>query len=582
MSRDRICFSEMYGFFRSKNDFLNSAQVRAGGFSEEINNLVNDRSLFQCKTAEAMAAYWTEVHGSVLRGFQNSFSFYLAAFGKLMMELNDVDSNEDAFIESNYLFDYGNDAKKMVSSLETLFEGRKAFTSKYGRFLTNHHSVDGIEDTIIEELRESGKLATEQDQDMGELNHRHVHAFDEVERLLDGIEGFINCKQLNVKNYTPGKINRLSPSWLSNMNITEEMVDILFQQFFNLDGTIDYQRIGLILRGEGEHLSDVSFLALVRLFIHPHISYDDIANIIAMSGFPTGIPINPIEIKNASNALALISQGLFAEFSSRADLNIFQRRASWPQLEGILDRAQLVKVLGILGSSRILESICVEKLRSDRIITVNGMQVIVSEIRDFMTGQFTGTNADRARMKTSVEEFRRMRPTLFDLALGRVQSAGISAMNKKIPGVSWLYSALNHSVNVRDFDNTLHRLESLYERQMFMNMVIDLGGGTAWVSIAGELHFLGYNLSTNQVAINMEILYQAGYSQEQAIELAVKRIETLQEYLCKEGVHFEDVTEGLGTELRYNKQFADINLTQIINLPLPVLLELIKAWREGR
>ena len=260
---------------------LNNLKAQAGSLRSAIESFANDSNVFRGAAAQAMAAYLTEVHGTILGAWQNVIAYYQDLLERYVRGLGEIDGSMDAVIDLDYLSDFADGLYPLINEYGLLdgeisdFMRNHSEALSIGRLSTPRITNASID--IAEDLTSARKQTDEQREAMGYFDHSFGPSLDDVERMLNGISALSqqNLLGTNSVTFVPGSF-RGSPLY-EQISVNQSMRDNMTKRYFDAEGNLDHFRVGFTLfEGHDHGLSDLEVQVLLQTFNNSNNSLNDI------------------------------------------------------------------------------------------------------------------------------------------------------------------------------------------------------------------------------------------------------------------------------------------------------------------
>jgi len=619
----------------SGSGFRTTLGASAVQLKTQIGKVSSNRSIFRGQSAEAMSAYLTEVHGTILTAWQNCLAYYRNVTEKYVRDLRSVDEAQDAIIELDYLEDFAHNSVAVVQSFNEL-EGEVAtFFSTYAEFLNGLFQPQA--EPVASHLANAQKLAKEQAWAMGKQDYHYTYAMENINNILTAIKATMTTFTIGTGsiNYSPGDFP--GTEFYQLMQITDDMVDRLSDRFFHGDSLDHFAMGNVIAMGHEYGMSDLELRVLLNLLGRDSVTLQDIVEAYGMAYAIALVNQNPgrfhlysattggdlrsfvesltddallfqMQLENTDSvALQQLADALAGQVMEEVTrLNSGGRpiqHTDIDNLQSILQQAQLLAFLNDIGLVAPASAFNLDNFggRPGGHIIYRGNQYIVSGVFGLVGGSYTD---DRVRnildlLQSDLDRAIAESGLSFTDFWGLIGYAVINAPGY-IPGVGKYYSLAVTSYNITSYivqiiNNAgidLGPQQQAIIDQMVALSTSNLGGGLATVQLpGGGYHIIDTTLATPEALINIAILENQGISLDQALMMlreptGSESLDRVINYLASSSPERNAFTAPLRNLLSaniddINREFG-LNLadnTPLEDLPLNVLEYLIALSR---
>jgi len=379
-----------------------------------------------------------------------------------------------------------------------------------------------------------------------------------------------------------------------------EIVESLFTIDDYGNEVFDEDRVALMIAKGQEYLTEVEWLALVRLFDDPRMTLERIADVSSIAILKSGSSLNSVP-PNARETLyklgSLITQRL------QNETNILLMRGGefsdqeYARLESLLQRSLLFTFISELTSHCVFvagsfsENFDFSQFSNGTLYFIQSTSFGVSGFVPFATStldDFLGRTSylsNRYRMNSirALADAEANAPNWTDFGVSTLKSLSMSK------GAGTSFNLLNTIVQMEQYGITLNNAQISHLDAMTMLAFYDLGGGMAGIQTPNGYRFTAGNTNTPQAMINLAGL---GLSELEATAVLAdtsnSERETVAAFVAPQGGWHGFANELLGVYQEnfeaITAQFPSLNLeytTRPDNLPLPVLQEIINMHGGG-
>ena len=517
------------------NDTFNLASINGGAFDSWVTQSVNLKHLMlsftdaidmKGETAQNMGAYFTEVHGAILDAWKDCIAYYRMVLDRFNRELLEVDSNQFAIIEDDYLYNFavgiqGFRSRIMDTDIET-----QRFFSRY-----NFHLESGrySGETLSQTAGETAYETNCQIERMGELDYRFAsEAYAEVERMLDNIE-FICSNSVLVRNcgtfYTSGFFESLGAHNL--LKLSDDAVARMVEGFFvghcAENGINNHSILSLsqLLARNPNTLSNAERQVLLLLMADTRVTYYNMAEAFAYASLrrPTRV----------DDTMSWLNDEFSAKFFGLFEDNRFERSGhlSESELAELLRRAQLITFLNALTPRDMPFRFNFDNFTDERDPTIgfNGTNYRVSDMGALIAGNYLNTNwrrdADDELTAAQIEAgLRNLWDThglkLIWTAVGYVPHPFVKAVHKGVSTTLTLGAVIS---DLAERGIILSNADITFMHRMNTYATTKMRGGVASVQTPNGYRTVGTTLITPDAMVIVAGLREQGIlSAEQAME----------------------------------------------------------------
>ncbi len=547
-----------------------------------------DRSIFNGHAAEAMDAYLTEVHGTLLSAWGACIDCLKVRLESYHADISAIDESDGFLIDTGYVskIEAGMNAYDVyykVINIDT-----NSFVNTYSQYLD--HAAPSV-DALTDGLEQCNKTAKNLLEAMYALDKKYAQVDNDIATMLRAIEQACNGNNFlqrdpktGMLNYTPGLA--LESDWHKNLTPTDSMIDLLYNRFFNEDGTVDCHYLADILSKEPYQISEYEWSALMKLYLSDDLGFDDVCTM-----FSEYLAMNPHEQKATA---AELGQRLMAVVVLSSEATIWSGAPMTPaaekKLQEWLRRAQLLGFIGTRDVDYLYNISVDDDFFNNGIIyscgTAHTMQTWneykSNESAAIYLSELSGYFIDEARKVDWVGYAMSIAQT----AIGFVPVVGplISELSKMQKYLGLLNTLIDNLTKGGKYSKE----EATKNLMLAIN---HLGGHVAFVRGESGCIVTGYSLNSSEAIIKLSGLSKdLGVTQEQALEILADRTHPRYDdvfkyvsgttgkssttYETKLGKIYLDNYNALVK--KYGNKYPSLNQSTPINkLPTEVLNELI-------
>jgi hypothetical protein len=286
----KIKFSEAMSLLTDNAGAIEGLAGRAESLKSLIDGFAGNRQVFQGEGAQRMGDYFVDYHGSLLGALADALTLWKTVYGCFVAELPDVDPDSGAVIDSYYMIDAAFHADRAREFFELDVADVDAFLGKYGQYVKSPAPSAQYLLSGLLALRRKGKKV---DEDMWALDAKYWYSYNELGRLLDGIEAALGCEFLNVASaneieYHPGFVKRL----MDGLSPFDVAVEYQYRSYLNPDGTVSLEAVREAVFKYDE-ITDVEYEALKVLIDSGACSYYDLLDVFRTHDFAPYDPEYP-------------------------------------------------------------------------------------------------------------------------------------------------------------------------------------------------------------------------------------------------------------------------------------------------
>ena len=568
-------------------------------------NFVNSTG-FEGAGARQMANYMTEVHGYTLEAMQSVLLYYLAVLERFNNDLSEVDPNDNTIIDMAYLDDFTGQIQPLQRRFEETSLAVRTWYQWAWDLVFRTSAPDP--DALVEYITQCWHITVEQMNRMRDLDSTYSNAFDEIVRLLNGIDQVLDGDLLTVNGLNVSfDYQTFTNNIKEGLIISDEAVQRVADTFFSLDenGNVifdDSATIDLFMQ-QVFGGSEFQYRVLLAIHMDMRLSYDNIRAIYERIGMRiAGTGIDQAILDASQNILRRIEIDISERLFYELEESLWGRSEICDiVLEDMLLRAQLTTFIGSIPSLQWnqLHSMNLDNFGPRSVIggiaptiTFNGVDYRGTRFaaltcqetffRNLVHGSFLRDNARELEGPDWLMNF---------LYLGMIVGGNIKKIAKKAG-----FRVIKHVMNgmtvyyiIDDATGERHRItaaEAQHIERMRALGILSLGGGGAAIETppSGSVSVIGTTSYTQTAMIRLAALAQQGISEAQAIQGIVTECEVLTDFLEGNNTILSDFENGLAETLdyliTYNYIVGVSPNTSIFELDLNVLEYLINTHIE--